>query len=71
MNRILYGDEVTGAQKKFMTTVCRCSLFQAGCLINGPDSLFEVTDFQVWIIFTGLLSSETGSYLVQIIQAKF
>lgn len=41
---------------------------QAGLLINDSDSVFEVSDFQAWIIFTGLLFSETRSHLVQIKQ---
>lgn len=42
---------------------------QTGLLINESDSLFEVIEFQVWVIFTAwLLFSETRSYLVHVIQ---
>lgn len=49
------GDEVTGAQKKkkVYDHSVQVQTSQAGPLINESDSLFQVTDFQAWIIFTG------------------
>ncbi len=53
------GKEVAGAQKRVFDYNVQVQSSSADLLINESYSAFEVIDFPVWIIFTGLLFSET------------